>query len=212
MKLNKRKKYSRMKGTRTCGWAMKKHKGSGNRGGFGMAGMGKRSKHRKTYAIRYMYPYFGKQGWTSGKGEKDRIKVINLRDIQSNIGRYGKPGKDGIEINLSKYKILGNGEIESKIIIKALTFSKSAKDKIEKAGGKIIVLSTKKKKEKKKAVEKAGKNKEKPEVKDKENQKFSVPPTSTKEKQEVRGEEKKTQEPKAEKPKAVKKEKTEKKK
>jgi len=47
MKLKKRNKRSRIRGTRTCGWAMKKHKGSGNRGGKGMSGTGKRADQRK---------------------------------------------------------------------------------------------------------------------------------------------------------------------
>ncbi len=35
-------------------------------------------------------------------------------------------------------KILGNGKIEKKLILKGLTFSNSAKDKLEQAGGTIV--------------------------------------------------------------------------
>jgi ribosomal protein L15 len=50
--------------------------------------------------------------------------------------KYGE--KDGT-LNLKGYKILGDGEITQKIIIKAESASKSAIEKIEKVGGKIIL-------------------------------------------------------------------------
>jgi len=132
MKLKKKKKAVRMRGSRTHGWAMKKHKGSGNRGGKGMAGTGKRADHRKTWVIRYKFPYFGKQGFTSKSTKKKINKVINLEQIQNNY----KPG----EINLSEYKLLGKGTIKDKFIIKAKSASTSAIDKVEKAGGKIEII------------------------------------------------------------------------
>ena len=44
-----------------------------------------------------------------------------------------KQAKDGV-------KILGNGEIERKLTVKATKFTKSAAEKIEKAGGKVEVI------------------------------------------------------------------------
>jgi len=42
--VHKRKKASRIRGARTCGWGFRqKHKGHGNKGGVGMAGTGKRT-------------------------------------------------------------------------------------------------------------------------------------------------------------------------
>lgn len=149
MKLKKRRKSSRRRGTRLCGWAAKKHKGKGNRGGMGMGGSG---KHKKTYVIRYMWPYFGREA-----KKKERIKTlkyeeINLEDIEKKIEKFRekglvKEGKDGIEISLIDYKILGEGEVKKKLIIKARAFSNSAKEKIEKAGGKALVVMPKGKKE-----------------------------------------------------------------
>jgi len=132
MKLKKRNKRSRIRGRRTCGWAMKKHKGSGNRGGKGMAGTGKKADQRKSWVIKYQFPYFGKQGFTSKSTEKKRVKFINLKDIES---RYGAG-----EINLKGYKILGEGEITKKFVISAKAASKSAREKVEKAGGKVLLL------------------------------------------------------------------------
>ena len=45
--------------------------------------------------------------------------------------------------NIDKVKILGNGELEKKLTVRAHSFSKSAVAKIEAAGGKIFVLLAK---------------------------------------------------------------------
>ncbi len=139
IRIKKRKKSQRLRGTTTHGWgARKKHKGSGHRGGFGMAGTGKRADHRKSLIInKYGNKYFGKQGITSKRTKKDKSKFINLRDINK---KYA--GKK--EINLSKFKILGDGEIGKGIVITAQAFTKSAKEKIEKAGGKAILSRVRK--------------------------------------------------------------------
>jgi large subunit ribosomal protein L15 len=155
MKLKKRNKKSRARGDRTLGWAMKKHKGSGNRGGKGMAGTGKRADQRQTWVIKYQYPYFGKQGVTSRSTKKRDNKVINLKDISE---KY-KAG----DVDLKDYKILGDGEISEKYSIKAKACSESARKKIEKAGGKIILVDKKGNERKKK--EEAGKKSEKKEEK-----------------------------------------------
>ncbi|MEM4181687.1 MAG: uL15 family ribosomal protein [Candidatus Pacearchaeota archaeon] len=138
MKLKKRKKRSRLRGARTCGWGFrKKHKGHGEKGGFGMAGTGKRAKHKKLKALMIareagFESYFGKKGYTSASRKKDKIKVINLDDIAKNYGTSGK-------IDLKDYKILGEGEgFKAEIIAKEA--SKSAIEKMEKAGGKIILV------------------------------------------------------------------------
>ncbi len=139
MKLKKRKKFTRMRGTRLHGWAAKKHKGSGNRGGKGMSGTGKRADHRKTWVIKYQYPYFGKKGTTSKSTERKKNPVLNLDDIEKIAGK-----KKTATLNLKDYKILGNGEIEQKLKVTAKAFSKSAREKIEKAGGQALVFEKKK--------------------------------------------------------------------
>ncbi|MBI2630185.1 uL15 family ribosomal protein [Candidatus Pacearchaeota archaeon] len=135
MKLKKNKKSVRMRGTRLHGWGAKKHKGKGNRGGKGFSGSGKRADQKKTYVLKYHFPYFGKQGYTSRSTKRNKLLFINAGNIET---RY----KEG-EIDLSKYKILGEGEIKKKYIIKAKGVSKSAREKIEKAGGKVMVIGEK---------------------------------------------------------------------
>ncbi|MEM3405637.1 MAG: uL15m family ribosomal protein [Candidatus Pacearchaeota archaeon] len=138
MKLVKRKRSRRFHGTRLWGKNSKKAKGSGNRGGKGMAGTGKRADQRKTYILRYYDNYFGKRGF---KSKKEKKTTINIDELQDKLEKFIKEGKakitnEGIFLNLEDYKILGRGDIKDKLIIKAYSFSKKAKEKIEKAGGK----------------------------------------------------------------------------
>ncbi len=154
-KTKKRKKASKMRGRGqgTHGWgARKKHKKSGHRGGKGMAGTGKRADQKKTLMTKlYGHGYFGKRGITSKKTEKDKRMRINLEDIELNMNNYIKKGlaKDAgkaIEIDLSDYKILDSSTeytLKNKLIIKAKEASKSAIEKVGKAGGEILLLKKK---------------------------------------------------------------------
>jgi len=143
MRTHKKKKSTRMRGNAmgTHGWgARKKHKKSGHRGGKGMSGSGKRADQKKTLVQKlYGHKYFGKQGITSRGTKRDTRKRINLRDIELNLEKYGKKVGDKWEINLNDYKILGTGEVKNKLIIKAKEASKSAIDKVKKAGGEILL-------------------------------------------------------------------------
>lgn len=77
--------------------------------------------------------------------EKIDYAIINLRDLELfdagsviDLDDYGLAGlvndlKDGI-------KILGDGELSKALTVKAHKFSKSAQEKIEKAGGTVEVL------------------------------------------------------------------------
>lgn len=115
--------------------ARKKWKKSGHKGGIGMAGTGKKADHKKTLINKlYGNEYFGKQGITSRGTEKDRRLKVNVGDIERNSGKFTEV--DGW-LDLSNFKILGNGEITRKVKIKALEASKSAQEKIKKAGGEL---------------------------------------------------------------------------
>ena len=76
---------------------------------------------------------------------KEKFQIVNLGDIINPIdGSVIDPvslKNDGlIRSSLKPVKILGNGAIEKKIKISASAFSSVAKEKIEKAGGEIIIL------------------------------------------------------------------------
>ncbi|MBU0957458.1 MAG: uL15 family ribosomal protein [Nanoarchaeota archaeon] len=140
MKLVKRTKFSRMRATRYHGHAMKKHKGKGNQGGRGMAGTGKRADQKKSLIInKYGTKYFGKTGITSKGTLRKKNNVMNLEEIQK------KYPNEKNQINLEGYKILGKGTLTSKLTIKAKSASKSAIEKIQKAGGKLILPEVKEK-------------------------------------------------------------------
>ena len=145
----KRTKASRQHGRNMGthgGGARKKRKGSGHRGGVGMSGTGKRADHKKTLITNlYGNKYFGKQGITSKGTKRDTRQRINVGDIENKFAGKG-------EIDLGNYKILGGGEIKSKLIIKAKEASPSAIEKVKKAGGEIVL--PKKKIEEKKVKEK----------------------------------------------------------
>ena len=163
---HKRKKVSRMHGRKmgSHGWgARKQHKKSGHRGGTGMAGTGKRGDQKTTLITKlYGHDYFGKQGITSRGTKRDTRQRINIEQIEKNLEKYGKKTAKGWEINLERYKILGEGETKEKLIITAMGASESAIKKIKKAGGEIILPSEKEKVKDEKSVpakEKAEKKK-----------------------------------------------------
>ena len=81
---------------------------------------------------------------------KNDIAVINLGDLQNLIDNKKIKADEKININtfkksklfrksINKFKVLSNGNLNSKIDIEADYSSKIAKEKIEKAGGQITV-------------------------------------------------------------------------
>ena len=155
----KRRKAARFRGRNSHGHgSRKKWRSSGEQGGFGMSGTGKRADHKKSLIINlYGNNYFGKQGITSRGTAKDKSKFINLKDIEK---KYEKG-----EIDLKDYKVLGDGEITKALTIKARAFTQSAKEKIEKAGGKIILTKVYRADNKNKANQKAEETKVSKEIK-----------------------------------------------
>ncbi len=148
MVTNKRKKCSRLRGSKTHGWgAMKKHRGAGSRGGRGMAGSGKRADQKKPTILKlYGQSYFGKRGFKIPKKLKINIQPINIDYLEKNIGNLLtknliKKEGDSFIVNLEDLgfnKLLGKGKVTKKFKIKVESFSKKAEEKIKKAGGEII--------------------------------------------------------------------------
>ena len=148
MKTHKRSKKTRDhgRGMGTHGTGARKNKRkSGNKGGCGMSGTGKRADHKKTLITKlYGHNYFGKQGITSRGTKRDTRQRIKLAQIGSNLVNFEKKGickktTKGFEIDLSKYKILSDGEVKEKLFIKASGASKAAIEKVKAAGGEIII-------------------------------------------------------------------------
>src|SRR3989344_4841218 len=122
MAFKKRKKSGRRHGHQTAfRGAKERTRGSGNRGGKGMAGTGKRADQRKTLILNLSERYFGKSRTLRRGTVPKKLKSINVGDIENNYSSKGLK-----EANLSGYKILGTGELKSKIKIIASSASSSA--------------------------------------------------------------------------------------
>ena len=75
---------------------------------------------------------------------KEKYQIVNLSDLskiekKSDIDSVVLKENGLIRSSLKPVKILGNGEIDKKVNIVASSFSESAKNKIEKAGGKVTI-------------------------------------------------------------------------
>jgi len=100
-----------------------------------------------------LYRRLPKRGFNSINNSK--IEIINLGELQKLIDQKKISSENKINIETfkksklfkkssNKYKILSNGELKSKIDIEADYLSKTAKEKIEKIGGKIsLKINTK---------------------------------------------------------------------
>ena len=128
MVVRHRKKIRRQRGYKWHGYgAKKKHRGKGSSGGRGWAGA---HKHKWSYIVKYDPDHFGEKGFTS---IKKKGKEINLDQVQKIFG-------DKKEINLKSHgytKLLGRGSLSKSFIIKVPSYSASAKEKVEAAGGSI---------------------------------------------------------------------------
>ncbi|MBS3096325.1 uL15 family ribosomal protein [Candidatus Woesearchaeota archaeon] len=148
MTFNKRKKNTRQRGHMTHGWgAKKKHRGKGHQGGAGMAGTGKRADSKKPSIWKDKH-YFGKFGFVS-KTPKVKINAVNISYIEQHINKFLSGNlikkEDGFySLELEKLgfnKLLGDGRISTKFRIKAPYASKSAVEKVKRAGGEVTGLA-----------------------------------------------------------------------
>ena len=145
MTVNKRKKNSRQRGGHTHGWgSKKKHRGSGNRGGKGMAGPGKRADQLKPSI--WGERYFGKLGFKKKGIVRDinPINIIFLEENYENMLNDKQASKEGdiiiIDLNNIGYnKLLSKGKVTRKFKITTEYASAGAVEKISNAGGEVIV-------------------------------------------------------------------------
>ncbi|MEK6871281.1 MAG: uL15m family ribosomal protein [Nanoarchaeota archaeon] len=151
MKIKKSRKSKRQRGQTTYGHgARKKWKGSGHKGGKGMAGSGKRADQKKTLVNKlYGNKYFGKQGITSRGTRRNKDKKINVGDIQRNLPMLMKKFGRGEVLELKKYKVLGEGELTTKLHLKVAAISEGALEKVKRAGGSVEILKKREKEEEK---------------------------------------------------------------
>ncbi|MEK6903740.1 MAG: uL15 family ribosomal protein [Nanoarchaeota archaeon] len=127
MTVRRRKKVARLRGSGTYGYGIKKHRGAGNRGGRGRAGM---NNQKKSLTIKlYKGKYYGGHGFVRSTRKVKPVYAINIENL---------PQQQSINLRDMGYtKLLAKGTPKMKHEIIVDAFSKKAKEKIEKAGGTI---------------------------------------------------------------------------
>ena len=116
----------------THGRGKKAGRGAGLRGGRGNAGL---SKHKSMYMNKYMPNHFGRHGFKRPQSITRRDKIINVGELEE---RY----PDKKVINLSDDgidKLLGGGEISTKIKVTVDSASEKAIEKIKEKGGEVVL-------------------------------------------------------------------------
>ena len=121
--------------------------GLGKTSGRGHKGAGQRSGNKKRAWFEGgqmpLARRLPRRGFTNIS--KEKFQIVNVGDLNdfknnSNIDPLLLENSGLIRSSMKPVKVLGNGEIDKKIKISATSFSSSAKEKIEKSGGEIVVL------------------------------------------------------------------------
>jgi len=167
MLTQKRKKNTRQRGLGSHGWGhKKKHRGAGHRGGIGLSGTGARADQKKSAVlsgassffkilsaqkgvpIRKLvkkYMHFGKKGFKSLNNKSNT--VLSLNHIENYFDKMVETGLIVKEKNEFVFdatangydKILGRTKISKKLTIICNEISAIAKQRLEEAGGKVIL-------------------------------------------------------------------------
>lgn len=134
----KRKRIARGQGSGHGGTATRGHKGAKSRSGYKR----KRNFEGGQMPLQMRLP---KRGFKNIN--RVEYTAINLKDLNNIAEKYGLETIDitalisnGLIKKTELVKILGNGELKSKLEVTAHAFSASAKEAIEKLGGSANVL------------------------------------------------------------------------
>jgi len=116
----------------THGRGKKAGRGAGLKGGRGNAGL---LKHRYMYMKKNMPDHFGNKGFKRPQGTKKEVKTINVGELEELF-----PDTKTIDLTKEGFdKLLGSGEINSKLKVKVNNASERAIKKIEDKNGEIIL-------------------------------------------------------------------------
>ena len=129
-----RKRVGRGMGSGMGKTSTRGHKGQGSRSGSSlMRGFegGQMPLHRR----------LPKRGFTNiFRTEYTVLNLDRLSELKETELTIEKLAELGLTKKKGLLKILGNGEIKTAITVHAHKFSKSAQEKIERAGGKVVIL------------------------------------------------------------------------
>ena len=128
---HKLRKIRKFRGSRTVGYGrIGQHRDSGSKGHRKVG----RHKHLWSYVVTHEPDYFGKSGFVSPKSLHTRVNTINLRKLEELTQTNQK-----IDLTTLGYtKLLGSGKITKALTVQVPSYSKSAAEKIKKAGGEIV--------------------------------------------------------------------------
>jgi large subunit ribosomal protein L15 len=128
---HKLRKIRKFRGTRTQGYGrIGQHRDSGSKGNRKVG----RHKHLWSKIVTSEPNYFGKHGFHSPQAIHKIEKTINLQKIDQMAVSS--------EINLTELgytKLLGSGKLTKALTIQVKEASKSAQQKVQNAGGKLIL-------------------------------------------------------------------------
>jgi large subunit ribosomal protein L15 len=133
---HKERKTRKMRGSRTHGYGrIGQHRDAGSRGHRKVG----RHKHLWSYVTSHEPDYFGKHGFTSPQSLKRQENTINIKQLnQLTI--------ESNQVNLTSLgytKLLGTGKVTKPLTVTVAACSKTAQEKIKKAGGQVVTASQK---------------------------------------------------------------------
>jgi large subunit ribosomal protein L15 len=150
-KFKKRKRLGRGPGSGQGKTAGRGHKGAGSRAGWSNPAVFQGG----TMPLVRRVP---KRGFNNPWAVN--VAAVNLRDLEATFEKGAEVTPESIKekgLRSGRYdelKILGEGELTKALTVSAHRFSKSAVEKIERAGGKVVTLPGKASVEEKKAAKK----------------------------------------------------------
>ena len=132
---HKLRKIRKFRGSRTVGYGrIGQHRDSGSKGHRKVG----RHKHLWSYVVTKEPDYFGKNGFTSPQSLHRHENTINLKKVEE-IAQTSQQEKPQIDLTALGYtKLLGTGKVTKPLTVQVSSYSKSAAEKIKKAGGEIV--------------------------------------------------------------------------
>lgn len=140
---SKKRKSSKRRGDREVGRGRKKGRGAGLRGGRGNAG---KHKHKRVHYVK-LGEQFGATNYGFKRPDEavEPVNAVNVSELDAVLPRLVEMGEARAEggvfvVDLSAMgidKLLGSGQVRSKIRVTVETATPSAKAKIEEAGGSV---------------------------------------------------------------------------
>ena len=138
---HKERKTRKMRGSRTHGYGrIGQHRDAGSKGQRKVG----RHKHLWSYVVTHEPDYFGKHGFTSPQSLKSKENVINVAKLDeiAVLSTETEKGKTHVNLTTMGYtKLLGTGRITKPLTVTVPACSKTAEEKIKKAGGQVLTQS-----------------------------------------------------------------------